>query len=66
MVAQLAFSDIILFEKWLNLVIYELIDATFNEYQFHYTSSFLHIYWTETTTKMAAEIVKIVEMVIST
>ena len=43
MVAQLAFSDIILFKKWLNLINYELIDATFNEYQFHYTSSFLHI-----------------------
>ena len=43
MVAKLTFSDIILFEKWLNLINYELIDATFNEYQFHNTSSFLHI-----------------------
>ena len=43
MVAELAFSDIILFEKWLNLINYELLDATFNEYQFHNTHLFLHI-----------------------
>ena len=43
MVAILAFSVIIIFEKWLNLINYELIDATFNEYQFRNTYIFFHI-----------------------
>ena len=43
MVAKLAFSGIILFEKWLYLINYEVIDATFHEYQFYNTYIFLHI-----------------------
>ena len=66
MVAKLAFSGIILFEKWLHLINYEVIDATFNEYQFYNTYVYIPShYWTKTITKMAAEIVKIVKMVIS-
>ena len=43
MVAKLAFSLIILFEKWLNLINYELIDATSNEYQFRNSNLFFQI-----------------------